>query len=181
MREAFSVTQWQIIGPSWLNDEKFEVRATMPVGTPKDVARLMLRRMLYERFGLKSHVERRITNTHALIVAKSGLKLLEVEKGKAYVSASSPGTLSVGAMLMQSLAERLTTISEHPVVDETGLSGTYGIELKWTPDYGGSQGGRQNIGVLAVLEAQLGLKLEPRRALVEMIVIDYINRRPTSN
>ena len=102
-------------------------------------------------------MERRIKTTYPLIVAKSGLKLLEVEKGKAYVSASSPGTLSVGAMSMQSLAERLTTISEHPVVDETGLTGTYRIELKATPDDRGSPGGGHDIGVLGVPEAQLAL------------------------
>jgi uncharacterized protein (TIGR03435 family) len=66
-------------------------------------------------------------------------------------------------------------------MDETGLTGTYRIELKWGYGLRGQPGGRRDRGVLAVLEAQLGLKLEPRRAPVEMLVIDYINRQPTSN
>jgi uncharacterized protein (TIGR03435 family) len=72
LEEAFPLQEWQISGPSWLTDEKFELAAIMPEGTTKDVARLMLRRMLIERFGLRYHQVRKESPIYALVVPKNG-------------------------------------------------------------------------------------------------------------
>jgi uncharacterized protein (TIGR03435 family) len=62
------------------------------------------------------------------------------------------------------------------VIDMTGLQGAYKIELQWTPNPGESR----DSGILAALP-QLGLWLEKRTAPYETLVIDHVERVPTSN
>jgi uncharacterized protein (TIGR03435 family) len=60
------------------------------------------------------------------------------------------------------------------VMDETGLSGQFDITLKWSLDSTG--GGADGPSLFAAVEEQLGLKLEPRKASVDVLVIDQIER-----
>src|ERR1035438_2419597 len=59
IREAFSIRSWEVSGPSWRDVDKYDLIATMPADTTKATARLMLRSMLAERFGLKFHLEQK--------------------------------------------------------------------------------------------------------------------------
>src|ERR1041385_1046360 len=132
LREAYAVKRWQIIGPGWIDHEYFELTATMPWRTTLDTARLMLRTVLADRLGLKLHLEQRQTPVYTLTVGKDGPKLAEVERQKTFVSESEPGHWSIQAISAQGLVERLNWITDHPVIDQTGLRAFYKIDLKWT-------------------------------------------------
>ncbi len=182
--EAYSVAKvWQISGPDWLNYEKYEFAATMPAETTKETARLMLRTMLADRFGLTLHREQRVMPVFALVVGSSGPRLHEVPNPGTYDGGEGPGHFTATAMPLQRLADHLTLIADRPVVDMTGIKGTYKIELKWTPDFADEQDarGRRDIGMLSVIEAQLGLKLQPRKMPFEILVIDHVEKKPTPN
>lgn len=184
LMEAYPVTRdWQISGPNWLNDEKYEFAAIMPAETTRETGRLMLRTMLADRFGLKLHREPKEMPVYALVAGKAGFKLHEVPNPGTYDTRHESGLFAATAMPMPRLADFLSHVADRPVVDMTGLKGIYKIELKWEPDYEEARDGTGQIdrGVLAVLEAKLGLKLEARKMPFEALVIDRIQKTPTPN
>jgi uncharacterized protein (TIGR03435 family) len=66
---------WQIVGPNWLDGERFDVIAKIPAGTTKEQFQVMMRNLLAERFGLKLHHETREFKSYDLVLAKGGPKL----------------------------------------------------------------------------------------------------------
>lgn len=78
-------------------------------------------------------------------------------------------------MTMPELARILSNYTDRPVIDQTGLQGRYGMTL----DFSLRDGDDRPIVYTAVQE-QLGMKLEPGRAPIEMLIIDHIEK-PTPN
>ena len=68
-----------------------------------------------------------------------------------------------------------------PVVDQTGLAGTWDFELKWTPRPRLAQAGADGISLFDAIDRQLGLKLEARQAPLPVLRIESVNQRPTPN
>lgn len=101
-----------------------------------------------------------------------------------------PGIVVADGTRVQHLADSLMTFGrlDRMVVDRTNLTGTFDVELKWTPADTGLEGGQRDQTValpegpslFSALQEQLGLKLEPREELLDVIVIDRIER-PTPN
>jgi uncharacterized protein (TIGR03435 family) len=86
-------------------------------------------------------------------------------------------------MTMESLADEIwiSFQPDRPVVDRTGLTGFYDFKLEATPAFrlrGELQAGDAN--VIDSIEEQLGLRLEPRKAEVEVVVVDRMEK-PTEN
>jgi uncharacterized protein (TIGR03435 family) len=184
IQEAYSIPKdWQLTGPDWINFEKYDFQATMPPETPREIVRQMLQTMLAERFGLKVHREPKVMPVYALVISSGGPKLTEVEKPSDHSSASGAGYLSASATTIQSLADTLSHMADRPVIDATEIKGRYKIDLHWAPDFDTVASGeaRKDKGILNVLEAQLGLKLQARKMPVEILVIDHIERTPTRN
>jgi uncharacterized protein (TIGR03435 family) len=81
------------------------------------------------------------------------------------------GQLTSTSMTAGALASFLASVPlKTVVVDRTGLSGTFALSLEWTPD------GSDKPTLFTAIQDQLGLKLEPERAAVEVVVIDRIER-----
>lgn len=78
---------------------------------------------------------------------------------------------------MWSLIQELVVALDAPVVDETGLSGTYDFNLQWSPD---AAPGGDLPALPTALQEQLGLRLERRRIMAEFFVVDRFER-PTAN
>jgi uncharacterized protein (TIGR03435 family) len=74
---AYDVKNFQIVGPPWLDSERFEISATMPPETTKEQFRIMLQNLLAERFKMKVHRETKELPMYALVVAKGGPKMAE--------------------------------------------------------------------------------------------------------
>jgi uncharacterized protein (TIGR03435 family) len=72
---AYNVKPYQISGPSWLDSERFDVTATVPEGTTKEQASVMLQNLLLDRFGIKLHHETKELPLYELTLAKNGPKL----------------------------------------------------------------------------------------------------------
>ena len=102
------------------------------------------------------------------------------------------GQLLIGGMPMAQFARQLSQLTSRVVIDRTGLTGGYDIDLKFTPTPGQLPPGPPPPGVelppidpngpslFAALEEQLGLKLDSERGPVDVVVIDSINQ-PTEN
>jgi len=76
---------------------------------------------------------------------------------------------------MATLAKLLSSRAiDRPVVDATGLGGGFAFSLEWAPEPG-------DPSVFTAVQEQLGLKLEPRRMLIEVIAVTHAERNPTEN
>jgi uncharacterized protein (TIGR03435 family) len=80
---AYKVKQYQITGPDWIVNTRFDIKAKMPAGSTKDDAPLMLQSLLEERFKLSVRRETKEHPVLALVVGKNGLKMKESEAPKA--------------------------------------------------------------------------------------------------
>jgi uncharacterized protein (TIGR03435 family) len=79
---------------------------------------------------------------------------------------------------MQTLAAMLQTPAGLPVIDKTGIKGSYDIKLEYAPQLDADS---SLPSVFTALQETLGLKLESQKVPVEMLVIDHVDRVPTEN
>jgi uncharacterized protein (TIGR03435 family) len=184
IRTAFRLQNSQIAGaPGWLDSDRYDIEAqTGRPGKPTpDELTPLLQQLLATRFHLKFHKEMRETSVHALVPAKGGAKLTAAEPGEkaGTNSQSAHGTFHVVATAspMSDLASYIGNRLGSIVVDGTNLTGSYDFKLTWTAD---SSAGSDEASLITALTEQLGLRLEARKAPVEHLVIDSIER-PSEN
>jgi len=93
------VKNYQIVGPSWLDTERFDINATLPPETTKQQFQVMLQNLLAERFKLTIHRETKELPAYVLTVGKGGPKMKESEPmapgAEAEAAAAPPGPLPV--------------------------------------------------------------------------------------
>ena len=77
LTNAFNVKDYQLVGPDWLNTERFDVTAKIPEGTTREQYRLMLQKLLADRFKMTFHKDTKEHAAYALVVAKGGPKIKE--------------------------------------------------------------------------------------------------------
>jgi uncharacterized protein (TIGR03435 family) len=193
---AYSVKQHQISGPQWMNTTGFNIVAKLPPGVTKEQIKVMLQNLLAERFKLVAHRETTDLPVFALIVGKSGPKLAAAKDPEAGGGSFGPWKGNPREVAtnktMRSFADFLSPFLERPVVDMTGLNGTYDFTLYWAAEYPMVKPAPRASGVEAeipepaptIFEAvqdQLGLRLEPRKASIEILVVDHVEKIPTEN
>ena len=170
---------------------------------------MMMRTMLADRFQLVVHNENREMPVYAIVLARPDgrfgpqLKRSEldcnalaeaIKRGEATPPPRSPdrpfcgtrtgaGTIMTSGVQMADFARNLAPSTGRIVLDRTGLTGPFDIELKFTPDPLGPGVGDPATDVpslFVAIQEQLGLKLEAVRAPVDVLVIDSA-QRPTEN
>jgi uncharacterized protein (TIGR03435 family) len=158
-------------------------------GTPTTAQfREMMQALLAERFSLKFHREVKEMPVYALVVAKGGPKLKPSPSGTAPVSNHGVNgrnqNITLTQATMESLAQNLRNsfFVDRPVLDKTGLTGAYNIKLEATPEFriGRGQEDPGELSVFTALKQQLGLRLEPQIAPIEIFVVDQFEK-PTEN
>ena len=174
---AYSLEDYQISGPGWLDSVGYDIIATMPPSTSSDDAMLMIQSLVTDRLKLKIHRETHELPVYALLVGKGGLKAKEVEWTFGGVS-SSRGRLVSKSTTMESLATILSRQLDRPVLNMTGIKGHYDVRLEWTPE---GQSTPDGPSIFTAIQDQLGLKLEARKAPIEMIVVDHAEKDPSEN
>ncbi len=185
--------------------------------------RLMMQALMADRFKLKVHRESKDLPIYALVVAKGGPKLKEADPNAAPPSLPNgmkmpdggpnatgmkipegaprgngmmmmrPGSITAQGVPISSLVNILTMQLHRQVVDKTGLTGKYDIELKFGPEDGkvGMMQGDPSAeagpvttdsgpSIFTALQEQLGLKLEPTKGPVDTIVVDHLEM-PSEN
>ncbi len=196
IQEAYSLKEFQIVGPGWLAIDTYAITAIIPTGSTKESAPVMLRTMLEERFGLRFHREQRDLPVYALVEAKGGFKLQpiadpEKQKERVLVTASGrpmpgatvieqKGQFTAAAMSVGGFAESLSRKFDLPVVNLTAISGVFEIDLRWMPDPSGQEGS-PDMELMRAIERQLGLKLEKRKLPYDTFSIDRVEKVPTEN
>ncbi len=184
--QAYRLKDYQIAGPAWLQSEHYDIVAKAPFGTGDgDKLAPMLRTLLADRFKLQTHRETKEFPVYGLVVAKGGLKLKEVEAGGSGMNSNGNekgGELTAQKTTMARLAEWLSRQMDRPVVDMTGLSGSYDFGLKYSKESARGETDAVIYPVVSLaIQEQLGLRLEKRTAPIEMLVIDHAEKVPVEN
>ncbi len=184
---AWALKDYQITTPEWMNDERYDMTATMPAGTPPHEVLQMLQGVLINRFKLVTHRETKELPVYALIVEKNGMKLKPAEGFGSSISSSPKGTTMHANTTMKGFAATLSNFVGRPVVDMTGLAGGFNINLEWAPDRmrsnpSGDEGRATDPGpTIYTALHEIGLKLEARKAPIEMLVVDRAEKVPVEN
>lgn len=160
---AFNVKDYQLQGPDWLNSERFILTAKIPQGSTRDQVRLMLQKLLAERFKLAVHHESKDHAVYALVVkgtpkvkesdpndtsgigpppgAREGLEAGRVGAGAPRVPPGRGGMMTMARGHLQAkrtsiegLAAMLSNMVGKPVIDQTELKGIYDFTLDYAPD-----------------------------------------------
>ena len=181
LKYAFQLKDYQISGaPDWLNafDSAYDIEGKPASPVSNEQCRLMLQSLFVDRFKLAVHRELKESSVYLLAIAKKGTKLREGGgvklNGSVQIGASGKAQWAEG-WTMPELAVYLSDVVGRPVIDRTGLAGTYGIALSFS-----RRDGDDSPSIFTAVQEQLGLKLEPGRAPIEMLVIDHIEK-PTAN
>jgi len=190
IQRAYGVKPYQVIGPDWINTERYSIVAKASGPAPQEKILEMLQTLLVERFQLAFHRETKEMPVYALVVAKGGLKIKEAtSEGAAQVDGGDGGELVFDHVPMGILAGVIRQSVDRPVLDDTGLKGSYSFKLAWSEDKRIGPGAATRTeasdpaeapSIFTALQETLGLKLESRKAPIEVLVIDRIER-PSKN
>lgn len=187
LRAAYGLTALQINGPDWLDSDRFDLEAKSPPGVPDSELMPMLQSLLKERFQLTAHRETKEMPVFDMVVAKGGLKIAPFDPAHIPPTPPRNGATSmiIGPMTMAQLAGRITPDAGRPVLDKTGLDATrYFCAATFSPISAQSADSAPESGtpdIFRALEKQLGLKLEPAKEPLEILIVDHAERVPTEN
>lgn len=212
VRNAYNVQNYQIIGgPDWINTVRWDITAKAADDATPPQLLLMLRTLLADRFKLVARHEQREMPIYALVIARADGRLgpqlhssstdcaALFAAAKAKGEALSPttngrptcgtrttrGTMMTSGAAMADLARNLSAFAGRPVVDKTGLSGVFDLDLTWSPEQGPSgpdgtalppASSSDGVSLFTAVQEQLGLKLDAQRAPVDVLVIESAQR-----
>jgi uncharacterized protein (TIGR03435 family) len=188
--EAYQLQLNQVLGPSWLDKNEYDIDArSAGLGTREQHA-LMLRSLVAERFKLTQHSEMREMRVYELVIAKSGPKIHPISDGETPTVRAGfhfHGDLRRFADLLavqlsipapENPAEPArASASPISVLDKTGLPGIFDFNVDIHPEMGTDM----FTSWQRVLEDQLGLRIESRKESVTILVVDEAARIPTEN
>lgn len=210
IRAAWRVRDFQIQGPDWIRDSRYEITAKLGAGTKEQIPE-MLQSLLEDRFKLSLDHGTKEQMVYALAQGKSGptLKTADVKVAGQLMTALGPDgkprpamtyqvlpsgvELRAPAATLATVVEFLSRLMERPVVDMTGLTGQYELTLTFMPEIIGGMPARSAATQdgksiftepgPSLFEAvqQYGLKLEARKAPMEMLTVVHAEKTPTEN
>jgi uncharacterized protein (TIGR03435 family) len=194
---AFDMQRFQIAGgPRWIREDRFDIEAKPPASSkssdakplsfkspPNPEQRLMLQSMLVDRFHFRYHRETKEGPVYLLVRNNKPLNLEPAKDRNEYpwVGSVGGGALSRDGIRgmnasMQLLAERLSSNLERPVIDRTGLEGSFDFKYKYESDDAAPD---LSAAIMTYIQG-LGLKLEASRGPVETLAIDGVEK-PVAN
>ena len=186
-------------GPAWTESDKFDVAGKPDApGQPNvDQMKMMIQKLLGDRFQLKFHFEKRDLPVYAIGIAKTGAKLIQSQDDPKGIPSWGFGRTPSGTRItfrnapLSQVTAVLQNSMDKPVVDQSGLSGRYDFTVTFTPDpaqaalIGGppppaADNPDAAPDLFTAFQQQLGLKLESTKAPVDVMVIDKVEK-PSEN
>lgn len=186
---AYDLALYRVMGgPDWIRDTRFDVNAKAAGDVPNEQVRLMLQSLLEDRFRLRVRTEQREMPIYSLVVERTdgrlgpGLQRLNdcSEPRSRTLTAQVPGAASNarGCGPISLIASMASNQLAAPVVDNSGLTGTFAYSIYFSGD---PLATNQDVPSFpTALREQFGLKLEPTRGHVDVLVIDSV-QPPTEN
>jgi uncharacterized protein (TIGR03435 family) len=187
--QAFNIeaTEFQLTGgPGWIDSETYDLMAKSDVAGVIGPARLQvfLLSLLVSRFHFAYHRESRILPLYALTATAGGPKLQRAAEPEGrQIENWGKDRLNALNVPVPEFARVLQSRVGRTVTDQTGIQGAFDFHLTWTPDSADAWDttlDKSGPSIFTALQEQYGLRLEPRKGPVEIIVIDRIER-PSEN
>lgn len=190
---AWGVDAEKIVGgPNWLGFDRFDLSAKAPPSTSSAIVNMMLQSLLADRFKLVLHKDTRPFPAFALTIGKGKPNLKKADgsdrsgcQSQPQPGASNYSVFSCRNMTMEAFVGALRRMAgdylPEPVVDSTGLDGSWDFELRWNPRSRILQAGTDRVTIFDAIDRQLGLKLELQQVPAPVIVVDHVNQKPTAN
>jgi uncharacterized protein (TIGR03435 family) len=198
--EAYGVGDYQIQGPAWLARERYDIIANKPRDATASQILPMMQSLLTQRFHLVTHLEKKEMPAYVLLPGKDTFKLRPAKDATDVPGCQSFGTLS-------EFADMLARNLDSPVVDQTGIPGTFYFILTWAsvtsqreqipgmplppppppnpppcPGWSAATMPPAADSIFSAVKEQMGLRLERRgKAQVEVLVIDRSDKAPEKN
>ncbi len=180
---AYGIDGSQIANqPGWLQTNLYDVIAKPEDGVSltREELKPRLQELLRQRFHLVAHTETRSGRGYGLVVAKGGPHLTptKADRFPGYRINVSPGQMRGANWSMPILAKYLTAAAGFPVVDETGLTGSYDISFSYEAH---PEADSALPPLAAALQQATGLALKPEKVPVPTLVIESVDAVPTAN
>jgi uncharacterized protein (TIGR03435 family) len=183
---AYGVKSHQISGPEWIRSERYDINARAETTSNSEQLMLMLQSLLSDRFKLKLHNERKELPVYVLTLGKGGHRLRPSEGSEAMKIQFAGAGMAFQNASMTDLVQFMSAFRlDRPIVENTGLAGTYNFTLTIASPGGDpsqaagdikrsmAQGGS---AIFMDAVAPLGLKLDPQKALTDVLVVDHAER-----
>jgi bla regulator protein BlaR1 len=193
---GYDVREEQVLGgPKWLDQESYSLLAkaekadaaadpssTSGPGTPAfNRLQERLRTLLAERCRLAVRVDSKPSPGYELVLAKGGTKLVPTTNPLAPGTMRSRGAINGRSGTMKMLATVLTHYVGSPVIDKTGLTGSYDYKLEYADDTAGPDAAvAEGASIFTAIQEQLGLKLERARVSIDTVVVERVEK-PSEN
>ncbi len=198
----------EVVGPAWLDEEKFDIVARVPAGATKQQLKVMEQNLLADRFRLVAHRGEREVSGYELVVRSAGAKLKPSDpQGNVvpHFTARPVGKcVQVEAFNepIDLVIQVVKGVMKSPAVrDSTGLTGKYDFTLTYVPEerlLAAARDGEPGAGssnpsdlaqseepagppLLEALQDQLGLSLNKTKVGVGVLLVDSAQRLPTPN
>jgi uncharacterized protein (TIGR03435 family) len=203
---AYTMPLNRISGPIPDGQFVYRVDATTSADATEEQVRLMLQSLLADRFKMVAHRTTKEADVYALSIAKNGPKIHEAKaedppppmpdwyrngrelpadaEGKMLFGVPAGmdpgvGVVSGRRVSMAQFCDYLQYPLHAPVLDETGLKGSYYFALRYAVENAPLDVNAPPL--VAAIQENLGLKLEKRKGTVETLVVDHIEKMPTEN
>jgi uncharacterized protein (TIGR03435 family) len=178
---AYGVSDKNITGgPGWLDSQEYDVDAKVEGDRQLTLKEMqpLLQTLLAQRLHLTAHHVTKMYSGYALVIAKGGPKLQTSAEGVRPRAQVHPNGFQVWHMDAKGIATVSSAPAGGPIVDKTGLTGTYDVTLSYAP----ANDPNSNLpSFFTALQEQLGLKLESQEVPVDFLIIDHVERTPTEN
>jgi uncharacterized protein (TIGR03435 family) len=210
IRAAYRVRDFQIQGPDWITSARFEITAKLAPGALPDQIPEMLQGLLEERFKLTLRREMKEQSVYLLLVGKDGPKLKAGKMNPANQSLTAVGpdgqprqalmyrlapagiNLTAPYASIAALVALMSRFTERPIVDMTGITGQYDFDLTFAAETTGNLPGSAASSSGASTAADpapsvfdavqgYGLRLEARKAPIEILVVTHAEKTPVAN
>jgi uncharacterized protein (TIGR03435 family) len=190
IRWAYDVKGFQVIAPGWLTSDRYDITAKASDSVPTERLRLMLRAVLAERFSLSLHREVKEVPVYALRMTSRRPKLQVSNSDAPSSMRPNGGALEFHNMSMTELAERLPGRPfgiDRPVINKTALAGAFDFTMKLAGNDAELKSSLerresdQDTSLFVAPLRDLGLRLQPEKGPVEMLIVDHAERKPVEN
>jgi uncharacterized protein (TIGR03435 family) len=185
--DAYGIKEYQVLdAPGWADTLMFEITATTSgdESSTQDQVRPMLRSLLADRFQLKLHPDNKELPVYHLRQIKKSNMVKPAAPDETFswkLSKTPDGSLRSKAT-RESIGDsvRLVGVSaDRPVIDKTGITGDIDYDILISPPETRSPEDANREIIYAVID-QLGLKLEPARDSIAVLVVDEVEK-PSAN
>jgi uncharacterized protein (TIGR03435 family) len=181
IQQAYSVKEYQVAGPGWIRSARYDIEGTLPPGNSREQLRAALQTLLAERLKVRLRRETREMPIYTLVVTEKGPRLRPAAGGGkamrfqpgARNQAKGAATIRQENISIREFCGDLSRNVKRPVVDKTGVSGTFDFDLKYS-----KRGDESAPSIFTALEQQLGLRLEPAKGDVESLIVESAVRKP---